>query len=297
VQVNRGKKASDPIKTGTVTITAKTAAGDKATMKIKVVDRPVIADISKWQGDIDWSEAKQTIDLAILRVSYGARTMAGVKKYEKKYPSYSASCIKEKVPFGVYDYVLYKTKAQAQKEAEIFYKAATLDGQKPLFFVVDAEESFITWKNTKYFIAKLRALAKKEYGGRVRVGLYLGQAYYKKWKLKAPVQNLKKSDTPDFIWIPRYGSGNTGTINSSTLPNQPCDMWQFTSSAYVPGIKGKVDLNTLFDKDGNKLSEFAGFDIDWLLEGGPATSIVDDKDIIPTPPEVPTGPSIEEPID
>jgi uncharacterized protein YjdB len=274
VQVNRGAKASDAIKTGTVTITATTPEGEKATMKLKVVDEPVIADISKWQGNIDWSQAKRTIDLAILRVCYGARTMAEVEKYEFKYPSYSNSCIDEDIPYGVYDYVLYKTKAQAEKEATIFYKAATADGRRPLFFVVDAEESFLTWANTKAFIAKLRSLAKKDYDGRVRVGLYIGQYYYKSWKLKAPLQDLDDSKTPDFVWIPRYGTGNTGTINSSTLPDQPCDMWQFTSSAYIPGISGKVDVSTLFDVNGKKLSKYSKFNIDWLTEGGPATSIV-----------------------
>jgi GH25 family lysozyme M1 (1,4-beta-N-acetylmuramidase) len=273
VQVNRGEKASDSIKTGTVTITAKTPAGDSASMKIKVADEPVIADLSKWQGNIDWSVAKRTIDLAILRVSYGARTMAEVEHYEFKYPSYSTSCVKEDIPYAVYDYVLYKTKSQAEKEATIFYKASTAGNRRPLFFVVDAEESFLTWANTKAFIAKLRSLAKKDYGGRVRVGLYIGQYVYKDWKLKAPLQNLNDSKTPDFVWIPRYGVGNTGTINSSTLPNQPCDMWQFTSSAYVPGISGKVDLSTLYDQSGGKLSNYSGFGFDWLIEGGPATSI------------------------
>jgi GH25 family lysozyme M1 (1,4-beta-N-acetylmuramidase) len=86
-------------------------------------------------------------------------------------------------------------------------------------------------------------------------------------------QDLADPTTPDFVWIPRYRSGslNNGTIDvEAKLPEYPCDMWQYSSGAYFPGIKGKVDVNTLYDLEGNPLSGKDYFSFDWLVAGAEA---------------------------
>ena len=66
-------------------------------------------DVSKWQGNIDWS--KVDVDFVIIR--------AGVSldkdvKFEQNY----AGCKKYKIPCGVYFYSYAKTVAEAEKEAK-----------------------------------------------------------------------------------------------------------------------------------------------------------------------------------
>jgi uncharacterized protein YjdB len=263
VAVNLRNSESGQLKTGTATITATTAAGDKATMKVVVIDSPTIVDLSKWQGNIDWASASKSIDLAILRVSYGNDTAI-----EPKYASYSSSCDRYVVPYGAYSYARYSTKAQAEQEATTFYNTATAGGREPFFFVVDIEEKQMTRAATEAYLKKLRALARQDGIQRLKVGLYIGHHLYKQLGLNVET-DLSNDATPDFIWIPRYGS-NTGTVDASpSIPDFPCDLWQFSSSGYLPGISGKVDMNTLYDHDMVALTDRTGtgrsyFSFDWL---------------------------------
>lgn len=45
----------------------------------------------------------------------------------------------------------------------------------------------------------------------------------------------------DFLWIPRY----SGTSSQGKKPDFACELWQYTESGSVAGIKGNVDLNVL----------------------------------------------------
>lgn len=195
----------------------------------------MIADISVYQGNIDWAQARKELELIILRSSIGTST-------DTKYLSNAQNC---DIPFGVYHYCKAGDAAGAEKEAEYFYKAATSNGLKPLFFVADIEYSTQTSSTTKTvctaFANKLRTLGAK------KIGLYIGQERH---QYAGDAKNLY-----DFIWIPRYGK-NTGSISGSTKPIYPCDLWQYTSTGRVAGISGNVDLNIL---NGSKsLSWFLG---------------------------------------
>lgn len=191
---------------------------------------PVIADISKWQGNIDWSKASKALDLVIIRTQYGA----GTEDYMHK--SYEASAYKYNVPFGVYSYVLSSTPANARAEARKFYERASKNTK---FYVLDVEE--FTNNSTPYtmrtiieaYVDELRSLTNK------KVGLYVANHLYSRL-------NLKISDF-DFVWIPRY---------SSQAPSHKHDLWQYTDSGRVPGIPGNVDLNRL--ASGVSLSFFTG---------------------------------------
>lgn len=195
----------------------------------------MIADISVYQGNIDWAQARKELELIILRSSIGTST-------DTKYLSNAQNC---DIPFGVYHYCKAGDAAGAEKEAEYFYKAATSNGLKPLFFVADIEYSTQTSSTTKTvctaFANKLRTLGAK------KIGLYIGQERH---QYAGDAKNLY-----DFIWIPRYGK-NTGSISGSIKPIYPCDLWQYTSTGRVAGISGNVDLNIL---NGSKsLSWFLG---------------------------------------
>ncbi|WP_342532839.1 GH25 family lysozyme [Lysinibacillus sp. FSL R5-0849] len=66
-----------------------------------------IIDISHHQGDIDWSQACNDVDLAIIRIQYGTSTI------DRKYLLNIEGSTKYKIPFGVYIYVTYKNAAEA----------------------------------------------------------------------------------------------------------------------------------------------------------------------------------------
>ena len=62
----------------------------------------------------------------------------------------------------------------------------------------------------------------------------------------------------DFTWIPRYGK-NDGTLDGSTKPAFECDLWQYTSTAHIAGINGRVDMNVITGT-GHTLRWFLGGD-------------------------------------
>ncbi|AJG27426.1 N-acetylmuramoyl-L-alanine amidase [Bacillus anthracis] len=177
-----------------------------------------IIDISKWNGDINWSIAKQHIDFIIARVQDGSNYV------DPLYKGYVQAMKQHGIPFGNYAFCRFVSIADAKKEAQDFWnrgdKSATV-------WVADVEVKTMNdmRAGTQAFIDELYRLGAK------KVGLYVGHHMYTPFGMA----NVKS----DFVWIPRYG-GNK--------PAYPCDIWQYTETGNVPGI-GKCDLNSLI---GNK---------------------------------------------
>ncbi|HWI50051.1 MAG TPA: DUF5776 domain-containing protein [Rummeliibacillus sp.] len=192
---------------------------DTSSNKLRLMkSEPIIADISKWQGNIDWAKASKKIDLAIIRTQHGStdedtyhkKNEAGAKKYS--------------VPFGVYAYNLAVSSADAKVEANDFYNRADKDAQ---FYVIDVEqntslsgESMRTITNA--YIKQLRTKTDK------KIGIYIAHHLYKSFDLD--------TSKADFVWIPRY---------STSKPDYDYDLWQYTDKGRIDGINANVDLNRL----------------------------------------------------
>jgi GH25 family lysozyme M1 (1,4-beta-N-acetylmuramidase) len=246
---------------GEVVITESAKNNTSIKTNVIVQNRPTIADLSTHQGVINWNKASTALDLAILRVQYNGN----IKKWEHRYLEYSTMAKLYNVPFGVYAYDVFKTKKQAKKMAKAFVKNATQGGRKPLFFILDAEVSYIKKQNVATYISTVRNYAKKIYPNkRVKVGVYVANHLYKKLKLNLNVKSTA-NNTPDFVWIPKYTKNNNGNF-IGTAPKYKLDMWQYTSTGSVYGINGKVDLSTLVTTSGKKLSKQNSFSFEWLLE-------------------------------
>lgn len=187
------------------------------------MDKKII-DISHHQGDIDWSKASKEVSLAIIRTQYGTSTI------DRKYEQNIGGCQKYNIPYGVYIYVTFKNKTEAMEQAKDFYNRTYV--HKPLFYVVDVEESF--GASAKNIVQGTQAFVDYLKSKNVRVGLYTGHHFYKPYQMDT-VKNY------DFLWIPRY----SGTSAPGKKPDFVCDLWQYTDKGFVKGIKGNVDLNKL----------------------------------------------------
>ncbi|MBQ8087607.1 MAG: hypothetical protein IJ234_04195 [Clostridia bacterium] len=220
---------------GSAVITVSTEDGRSASIEI-VAEPPIlptstnydtIADLSHYNGVIDWATAREILDFVILRATVG----------DKKDNQYATNAKKCALPFGAYHYVKAGTAEEARIEAEFFYSVATANGIEPLFFVADIEYEAQNKDTTRpvfeAFVQRLREL------GAETVGVYISQNRY------AYIKGV--SDKADFVWIPRWGK-NEGVASSSYEPAYTCDLWQYTSNGYVPGIEGDVDLNLLLGK-------------------------------------------------
>ena len=186
-----------------------------------------IADLSKWQGEIDWTAAARELDFCILRAQYGH------EKIDERYLEYAAGCEAHGIPYGAYSYCLFDDAETAQEEARFFVDR--IKGTNPLYLVLDLEPGGVKARNIRAmisaYIAELRRL------GIRRIGLYIAHHAYKAYGIDV--------SEADFIWIPRYGK-NSGA--PEVVPAYPCDLWQYTSSGRLGGVKGRVDLNKLMDE-------------------------------------------------
>lgn len=191
-----------------------------------------IADISAWNGTIDWAKARTELEMVIFRASVGM-------KEDAKYKTNAAQC---GLPYGVYHYIKASSTAAARDEADWFVQCASAG--KPAFYILDVEYEAQTASNTEdiciAFLTRLRERGIK------RIGMYVGQPHIN-WIGSAKA-------LCDIVWIPRWGKDD-GTINESYAPTQACDLWQYTSKGCVAGIDGNVDLNAY--RGGRVLQWFA----------------------------------------
>ena len=178
-----------------------------------------IVDISKWNGNINWSVAATQLDLVIARVQDGSNVV------DHMYQSYVSEMKKRGIPFGNYAFCRFVSENDARVEARDFWNRGDKDA---LFWVADVEVKTMgnMLAGTLAFINELRRLGAK------KVGLYVGHHTYKEFQ--ADKVNA------DFVWIPRYGGKK---------PEYPCDIWQYTETGHVDGI-GKCDLNYLIGSKG-----------------------------------------------
>lgn len=211
------------------------AKAEEPTDNTDVIEEKAIIDISKWQGNVDFDALKPEVSLVIARCSCGS-------DLDTKFDSYAEAMNRQQIPFGVYCYSYAGDVAKAKDEAQKMVKYAA--AYKPLFYVIDAEESKITNDAIAAFVKELRAL------GVERVGCYVAHNHYKDYAYDT-LRGLF-----DFTWIPRYGK-NDGTLAGSTKPNFECDLWQYTSTGKVAGISGNVDMN-IITGTGKSLAWFLG---------------------------------------
>lgn len=192
-----------------------------------------IIDISKYQPTVNYDKVIATTSLIILRAGY--RGTGGGISEDQKFELHASELKKRGVRFGVYFFSIASNEDKAREEARMFFKYAK--DYDPLFWAMDAENNTITNAAIAAFADELRKLGAK------RVGCYVAHNLYNKYAYDS-LRNLF-----DFTWIPRYGK-NTGTIEGSTKPRYPCDLWQYTSNGWVDGI---TEEYTYKNEDGNTL--------------------------------------------
>jgi len=183
-----------------------------------------IADFSH-HNSIDFSKAKDELDLAIIRVQYGSTTI------DTKYKQFVAGCKQYGIPFGHYAYCRFVSINDALVEADDFHERADKDA---LFLVADVEEQ--TCKNPADIVPATQAFIDRLKSKGWKVGLYTGHAFYKQYGMK----QVKA----DFLWIPRYAGNDIGQPTGNK-PDMQCDIWQYTEKGKMAGVSGNVDLNVL----------------------------------------------------
>ncbi|MCI2020101.1 MAG: DUF5776 domain-containing protein [Lentilactobacillus buchneri] len=177
-----------------------------------------IADVSQYQGNINWSKASKDLKYAIIRVQHGDTGDADFRIDSKR--NINASGAKKYgVPFGQYGYAEFSSVADAKKEAKDFYNRSNASAR---FYVLDNEHRKGKGSEQSYvnaWLSQMRKLTNKPL-------IYYSYDNY------VAVHKINYSKF-DGSWIANY----------SKKPTASADLWQYTSKGRVSGISGNVDLS------------------------------------------------------
>ena len=203
-----------------------------------------IMDVSRWQGKINWDKVKASgkVDGVMLKTVSTNRKLSERKDglyidptFERNY----SECKRLGIPCGVYYYTYATDKQMADAELALL-KTALTGKTFELPVSVDVEDNKIKKVSTQ----ALTDLAAYALGTIERWGfyalLYVG-LYFAQTELYMGGAALKKYD----VWLAAYR-------DTKPTPSWSFGMWQYTSTASVPGVSGNVDLSHAY-KDYTKI--------------------------------------------
>ncbi len=194
-------------------------------------------DVSKFQGEIDWNAVKsQGVDFAVLRV--GGRGQTEGKIYDDAlFESYYEGASAAGLQVGVYFYSQAVSVDEALEEAD--YLLARIAGKRidgPVVF--DWETAGAEGARTNDIPASLITDCAIAYCERVKAAGYLPMVYLMRYDgyMRYDLTRLL-----DYDWW--YAGEYNGESPKFFYDFQ---MWQYTSSALLDGVKGKVDMDLWF---------------------------------------------------
>lgn len=208
------------------TVQTKTTSQRKVTMKG--------IDVSRYNGVIDWSKAKKSVDFAIIQLGHGSNLKS---QDDYMYKRNVEGCIKNKIPFGVYLYSYAITTKQAKSEAE--HALRQIKGYKldfPVYYDMEdnSQKKLSSSMRGKIASTFCNAIISKGY----KVGIYACRDWWNRY-LTSSVFNNPKWDK----WVAEYGYSCEYKGNYST--------WQYSDKGRIPGINTIVDLDNYY---GNKVT-------------------------------------------
>ena len=200
-----------------------------------------IMDVSRWQGSIDWDKVKASgkIDGVMLRAMGNSADGKASKPYlDPTFARNYTECTRLDIPVGVYGYFKAVNLAEAEKELAYFKKLLT--GRSfDLPAAVDIEDE-VQKPLGKSALTDLTAymLSTVESWGvyaMLYTGLWFGSTF-----LYMGGAALKLYD----VWLARYPRDKSKTKpEDKPKTDFSFGMWQYTSTARVPGVSGNVDLS------------------------------------------------------
>lgn len=200
-----------------------------------------IMDVSRHQGTIDWAKVKASgkIDGVMLRaMGNGADGLPSKPYTDPQFARNYAECKRLGIPVGVYGYFKAVNRAEADKELAMLHKllvGKTL--QLPV--AVDIEDK-VQQTLSKSALTDLTAymLGTVEGWGvyaMLYTGLWFGSTF-----LYMGGAALKPYD----VWLARYPKDQRKTKPEDKPKTAfAFGMWQYTSTARVPGVSANVDMS------------------------------------------------------
>lgn len=196
-----------------------------------------IIDVSKHNGNINWSSAAKQIDGVIIRAGY--RGTAGGIATDSRFTSYVMGAIAAGIKrIGVYWWTTHTTTTQAKAEAQYLLKLLSPYKEHINFGVwLDSEKSntptaFNNLSRSARTTCALAFLSAIEAGGYV-AGVYASDSWY-----GTHLDMSRLSKYP--FWVAKYSTLAPKVVKKYVA-------WQYTSKAKCNGLLGHVDMSRFYE--------------------------------------------------
>lgn len=210
-----------------------------------------VIDVSSWQGDIDWAEAKADgVEGAIIRLGFGWGNDADTKAQRN-----ISECKRLGIPFGIYWYSYAEDAGGAKHEGnDVVSKLRQMgvspnDLKYPVYY--DLERWTWTGHTPPTDPNVYNGIVNAWYGalqssGYQNLGVYSYTSY-----LQGPLNNA--NIYAKTRWVAQYGPRMEFTAFGTNDRG-----WQYTSSGQINGISGNVDMSAFGNKTYSVIKRLAG---------------------------------------
>ena len=191
-------------------------------------------DVSKYQGNIDWSQAKSSINFAIIRCGYRGM-YDGILHEDPNFSTNMSGASAQGIPTGVYIYSTALTEAEAVEEASMAVEMANAAGGCSYPIYMDMEDTVrgVSSLTSEERVAIINAFCETVQSAGYKAGLYASRTWLTD---RISVGSITSGVS---IWVAQY---NTTCSYSGSYA-----LWQYSSTGTVPGIEGSVDMNKSYN--------------------------------------------------
>ncbi len=199
--------------------------------KYKTNTTSIGIDVSKWQGDIDFSKLKEAgVEFIIIRVG-GTRGTNGEYFLDEKFIQNIKSANEYEIPVGLYFYSYANSNNHAYRDANwVLEQIKDYKVELPIAFDWEEWSSFNEYNLSFFELTNigetfLDTLSKAGYEGMLYSSKsYLDYIWY---------------PTKHYVWLAHY-------TDKSTYKGK-YKFWQMCSNGEVPGINGDVDIDIMYN--------------------------------------------------
>ncbi|MBR1670273.1 MAG: hypothetical protein IJ695_06190 [Butyrivibrio sp.] len=191
-------------------------------------------DVSKWNGNINWSQVKNSgVNFVIIRCGYRGSS-AGALIEDPKFRTNIQGAAAAGLKVGVYFFTQAVNEVEAVEEASMVI--SLIKGYNvsfPVYLDVEASNGRGDAISASQRTANIKAFCGTIQNAGYRAGVYANKTWFTTHINTGSITNYK-------IWLAQYAS-------SVTYTGSRYDMWQYTSKGSVAGISGNVDMNILYN--------------------------------------------------
>ena len=182
-------------------------------------------DVSKWNGNINWSKVKNAgINFAMIREGFGVKSP---NQIDKKFKENILEAKNSEVYVGIYHYSYACSAKEATDEAH-FCLENIQDLQLEYPIVIDIED-----KNQLKLTTRERTDIVKAFCEEIEKAGYYAMFYCNLNWLNNYLYKDELTQKYD-LWLAQWNIGS---------PSNECGIWQYSSTGNIDGINGYVDLN------------------------------------------------------